>query len=145
MRITVQVVFLVQDFLRSPGIDPNMEVAFRQYLAQRAVRSHPGLENALDWLLAVYKFAFPFIVISLIAKLGSSPASNDKRVEVIVSENGKPEVPNLLRTNSWAVDQVMPSKVATGMFGKLRPQSPHGPGTPQERLPRAKSSTLMSS
>ena len=33
--------------------------------------SFPHLESSLDWLLAIYKFAFPFLVISMVAKLSS--------------------------------------------------------------------------
>ena len=67
----MQLSLLVQEFLRTPGVDPSIETAFRHFLAERAARSHPGLENALDWVLALYKFAFPFLIISLLAKLSS--------------------------------------------------------------------------
>jgi len=60
---------LVQEFMDSADVNPAVESAFRQFLAHRATRSHPGLENILDWVLALYKFAFPFIIISFLAKL----------------------------------------------------------------------------
>lgn len=32
-------------------------------------RSYPRLEGLLDWLLSIYKFAFPFLIISMVARL----------------------------------------------------------------------------
>lgn len=72
--------FLIQDFLRSPTLDPEIEIMFKQYLAQRATRSHPGLESALDWVLALYKFAFPFVLISLLAKLTGGKSIEDEGI-----------------------------------------------------------------
>lgn len=64
-----ELAYLVQDFLRQPGADPAVEARFRAFLAGRARQAHPRLEAALDWALAAYKFAAPFIVISLLARL----------------------------------------------------------------------------
>ncbi|KAL4853524.1 hypothetical protein ACK3TF_005543 [Chlorella vulgaris] len=66
-----QLAFLVGDFLQQPGMDPQVEQRFKQYLMDRASRSYPRFESLLDWLLAVYKFVFPFLIISLAAKRGS--------------------------------------------------------------------------
>jgi hypothetical protein len=64
-----ELAYLVQEFLRQPGADPAVEARFRAFLAGRARQAHPRLEAALDWALAAYKFAAPFIVISLLARL----------------------------------------------------------------------------
>jgi hypothetical protein len=48
--------------LQQPGVDPQVEQRFKQYLMDRASRSYPRFESLLDWLLAVYKFVFPFLV-----------------------------------------------------------------------------------
>ncbi|KAL4431505.1 hypothetical protein ABPG75_006761 [Micractinium tetrahymenae] len=64
-----QLAHLVADFIHQPGQDPELEQRFTDFLAQRAAKSYPRLESALDWLLAIYKFIFPFLIISLVAKL----------------------------------------------------------------------------
>lgn len=147
--------FLIQDFLRSPGVDPAVEASFRQYLAHRAGRSHPSLESALDWILAAYKFAFPFLVISLVAKLGSSASGGggarddqgEHELEAMQQNNGMAGPPPPGRQTSWAMEQLAPpsrvsvsekgSSVATG-YGRQGSKSPLGPGTPQERVARQK-------
>lgn len=66
---------LVAEFLQQPGMDPTLELRFKDFLAERASKSYPRLESALDWLLAVYKFVFPFLVIHLVAKLQTPDTS----------------------------------------------------------------------
>ncbi len=40
-------------------------------------RSYPRLEGLLDWLLSIYKFVFPFLVISAVAKLSGGDHGSD--------------------------------------------------------------------
>jgi hypothetical protein len=104
---------IIQDFLHSPAVDPSVETAFRAYLAQRAQRSHRGLESALDWLLAVYKFAFPFVVLSLITKVTAS-ATKDRQHERDMHASRAHDVP-LKQVQDHAV---VPAFV--GPSGRLR-------------------------
>lgn len=124
-----QLALLLQDFLRSPGADPAVEAAFRQFLAQRAARSHPGLENALDWLLALYKFALPFLLISLLAKLSGGGGSGDG------DGGGGYESLRQSLAPSPRVGLLPGGKPPSErLLGGLRQgsESPSGPGTPQE-------------
>jgi hypothetical protein len=117
---------LIQEFMESSHADPALESAFRQFLAHRATRSHPGLENILDWVLALYKFAFPFVIISFLARLtgggdnggmlvgehsgGVSPTaaavvgSSSKRLAAKVHRkhsSGSPATPTPSTPNDW--------------------------------------------
>ena len=87
-----ELALLLQDFMHSPAVDPSVEASFRHFLADRATRSHPGLENILDWVLALYKFAFPFLIISLLAKLsggsGGGGSGSEDTSESDVREGG---------------------------------------------------------
>lgn len=114
----VQLAHIIQDFLRTPGVDSSTETLFREFLAERAQRSHPGLESALDWLLALYKFAFPFMIISLLAKLSSIPPASQSNTSITAARTptgGAGEPYNLLRWEKTSIK---------------RSTSPVGPGTP---------------
>ncbi|PRW20410.1 Heat shock 83-1 [Chlorella sorokiniana] len=67
-----QLAHLVAEFLEQPTVDPAVREQFLQFLAVRATRSYPRLESALDWLLSIYKFVFPFLIISMVAKLSGA-------------------------------------------------------------------------
>lgn len=65
---------LVQEFFRQTSQlrqDDTSEALFRDFLGQRATRSRPSLEQALDWILALYKVVWPVLVVFLVSKLNS--------------------------------------------------------------------------
>lgn len=66
---------LVEDFFETAYVDPSAKAAFEQYLALQASKTIASLEKTLDWVLTFYKFIFPFVVISLLAKLSPSKRS----------------------------------------------------------------------
>ncbi|PSC74482.1 Heat shock 83-1 [Micractinium conductrix] len=80
---------LLVEFLQQPGVDPSIEPRLMSFLEARAAKSYPRLESLLDWLLAIYKFLFPFLVISLVARLqgggsddqGAAAAEEEPRFE----------------------------------------------------------------
>lgn len=63
---------LVEDFFETAYADPSAKAAFEHYLALHASKTIASLEKTLDWVLTIYKFLFPFVVISLLAKLSPS-------------------------------------------------------------------------
>lgn len=67
-----QLVYLLENFMESGHAEPGVEMAFRRFLAQQASKSLPSLERTLDWVLALYKFMFPFAILSLLARASSS-------------------------------------------------------------------------
>jgi hypothetical protein len=123
----LQLAHLIQEFLRSPAVESTAEESFRHFLSQRANRSHPVLENALDWVLALYKFAFPFMVISLIAKLSASggPSRSDNDESGLVSEGRGLDIQPLPERHN--------SKGRVEKLMSHRPNTPLGPETPVER------------
>jgi hypothetical protein len=60
---------LVEDFMHSPGIDPELEVHFRTFLARQRIRSFPKLETTLDWLLQLYWVFLPALVFSMLCNV----------------------------------------------------------------------------
>jgi hypothetical protein len=103
---------LVQEFMESADANPAMESAFRQFLAHRATRSHPGLENILDWVLALYKFAFPFIIISFLAKLtgnGSDDNSDMLGGEQHIAAGGSKRLVTKVRSRHSSGSPLTPS------------------------------------
>lgn len=117
---------LVQEFMDSVHADPAVESAFRQFLADRATRSHPGLENILDWVLALYKFAFPFIIISFLAKLTGGGSGDNS--DMLVGEH-------LVGASSPNIHQQQ--HIAAGGSKRLvaKVQSKHSSGSPSTRTP----------
>lgn len=63
---------LKEFFKQTERTDPHAEEHFRYFLQERADRSHAKLEKILDWLLAIYKIAFPFLVCLMVAKVSGS-------------------------------------------------------------------------
>jgi hypothetical protein len=120
---------LLQEFMESSHTDPALESAFRQFLAHRATRSHPGLENILDWVLALYKFAFPFIIISFLAKM--SGGGSDDNGAVLAGE----ATPNMLQQQQ---QQHIGASSGRRLIAQIRSKHSSGspstpaPGTPQE-------------
>jgi hypothetical protein len=118
---------LVQEFMDSHNADPTIETAFRSFLAERASRSHPGLENILDWILSLYKFAFPFIIISFLAKLtggGSDDNSAMLAAEHSGGRGGSPHSLQLATTNS--------KRLAAKILSRHSSRSPSTPDTPND-------------
>jgi hypothetical protein len=103
-------------------VDPSTETLFREFLAERAQRSHPGLESALDWLLALYKFAFPFMIISLLAKLSSAASASQSSTSMPVV----PVVPISLGQQIRESNNLLRWEKAS----LRRSTSPVGPDTP---------------
>ncbi|GAB4816340.1 hypothetical protein N2152v2_003386 [Parachlorella kessleri] len=68
---------LIGDFMRTQPEQTQSQ--FVQFMADRATRSYPQLEGLLDWLLSLYKFAFPFLIISMVAKLSGGDDSGGER------------------------------------------------------------------
>ena len=124
---------LLQEFMESPHADPAMESAFRQFLAHRATRSHPGLENALDWVLALYKFAFPFVIISIIAKLtGGGSSDSDSGGAMLGGEH----LASVQSAGTPSLQHYVAASSSKRLVAKVRkhsgsPSTP-APNTPQE-------------
>lgn len=62
---------LIEEFMHSPGIDPQVEVHFRSFLARQRSRSFPRLEQSLEWLLRVYWVILPAVVFSMLCNMMS--------------------------------------------------------------------------
>lgn len=124
----MQLTLLIQDFLRSPAVDPAVELAFRDFLQDRAARSHPALESALDWILAIYKFAFPFLLISLVAKLSAGGGGGD----AVSSGGALPQLAMVSKRSSLNHNGSL--RHGDRSLSKQRSDLANisGPGTPQE-------------
>jgi uncharacterized membrane protein YgcG len=135
-----QLTYLIHDFLHSPGVDPELEPRFRQFLAERAVRSHPQLESALDWLLGLYKFAAPFLAISLLAKLAGDNGGDEGEAGGMGGGVSPPPSVASGAGGRWAaLGAAAPLPLAAISGGQRRSggggrqvSSPEGPDTPQE-------------
>lgn len=83
----LQLSYLVEDFMEGPLVDPSVKDEFKKYLARHATRSLPTLEKLLDWLLALYKVVFPFVLLSLLAKVGGSSSYSNSRGSIPIKEH----------------------------------------------------------
>eukprot|EP00887_Chlorella_sp_A99_P008295 scaffold12.g8295.t1 len=124
---------LVSEFFRQPGLDPSVRQQFREFLAQRATRSFPRLESGLDWLLALYKFVFPFLCISMVAKLSQGGGEQDQQ-DATGAAGGQGAQPQ--RQPSLLAGTLRPLALGTGSGpaadGRNRSLSPIAPPTPVE-------------
>lgn len=93
--------------------DPHVEAGFKQFLAERAVSSYPQVESILDWLLSLYKFVFPFLLISFFGKSGGAPGD---------SHHTTPQLGSPTDHKGY---------LASGLE-RTRSRSPAGPSTPTE-------------
>jgi hypothetical protein len=93
---------LVEDFLRSPGIDPQVEAHFRSFLAHQRVRSFPKLETTLDWVLQLYWVILPALVFSMMCNMMAKkqPASSESGESLLESPGGSPTHQSAARTAS---------------------------------------------
>ncbi|KAK9817857.1 hypothetical protein WJX72_003270 [[Myrmecia] bisecta] len=79
-----QLASIVQEFFRQPqsldmlNASAITEAQFRAFLMHKASRSFPALENSLDWVLCIYKIAFPFMIFLIILKISSSGSTTDQ-------------------------------------------------------------------
>ncbi|KFM24018.1 Heat shock protein 83-1 [Auxenochlorella protothecoides] len=94
---------LITEFLQGPAVDPAVQLSFQDFLA------HPHLEFSLDWLLTTYKFVFPFLIISMVAKL----AGGGERDRAGIEEQRSDDLDSLISIRTSA-----------------KPGSPLGPSTP---------------
>uniref|UniRef100_A0A1D2ADT0 Uncharacterized protein n=1 Tax=Auxenochlorella protothecoides TaxID=3075 RepID=A0A1D2ADT0_AUXPR len=100
---------LITEFLQGPAVDPAVQLSFQDFLSRRAALAHPHLEFSLDWLLTTYKFVFPFLIISMVAKL----AGGGERDRAGIEEQRSDDLDSLISIRTSA-----------------KPGSPLGPSTP---------------
>lgn len=87
------------------------ENEFRKFLVETAAHRHRALESSLEWLLGLYRYIFPFIVLQLIMKLFGDSGSSDN-----VNDNvhrSVAEIDRSLQTNFHKVKdptRIAPSK-----------------------------------
>mmetsp|Transcript_13811 Transcript_13811/g.41737 ORF Transcript_13811/g.41737 Transcript_13811/m.41737 type:complete len:226 (+) Transcript_13811:230-907(+) len=136
-----QMAELFDDFLHSPGIDPQMEEHFRAFLARQRIRSFPRLETALDWLLQLYWIILPIVVFSMLCNMTNKKATDDTPPP---SPVGQALLSHGPRRAGSAGSSRGAGGVATTSLGSVQ-QSSHQPLPPPRRssssgaLPRAPS------
>jgi len=138
---------LVEDFFETAYVDPSAKAAFEQYLALHASKTIASLEKTLDWVLAFYKFLFPFVCISLIAKLSPSRGSQQTDNRRVSKRDGHriegtkySVVANLVdkvdasddRANSFTLKALNAHDRHTNSYVNMALDHHHGPDTPQQ-------------
>lgn len=79
-----QLATIVQEFFVTNSIlDPQTEERFQQFLSQKATRSYPKLEGLLDFLLFLYKIAWPFVVMTTAVKLMGKKEAKKEASELV--------------------------------------------------------------
>lgn len=79
-----QLATLVQEFFSTNSIlEPQTEERFQQFLSQKANRSYPKLEGLLDFLLFLYKIAWPFVVMSTAVKFMGKKEAKQEASELL--------------------------------------------------------------
>lgn len=72
---------LLQEFFKTSGVDHSLESTFKDFLADKAVRSHAHFEKFIDWVLTLFKFFFPFLAISILSKWSSHNGNGDTIID----------------------------------------------------------------
>lgn len=108
---------LVEDFLHSPGIDPQVETHFRTFLSRQRVRSFPKLETTLDWVLQLYWVILPALVFSMMCNMMAKrqPATSDSGESD--SPAGSPTHLSAARTTSLrrhSGQRIVPGRTSSG-------------------------------
>jgi hypothetical protein len=68
---------LLQEFFKTSGADHSLENTFKEFLDDKAVRSHAHFEKIIDWVLTLFKIVFPFLAISILSKWSSHKGNGD--------------------------------------------------------------------
>lgn len=61
---------VVQEFFAAQPADSGLEAAFIEFLEDKGRHSMRRLESGLDILLTIYKFVFPFVLLSVLSRVG---------------------------------------------------------------------------